>query len=210
LRFFSRRRGLPCWGSDLSQVNPWAEAPIDTTLFIPLSAAQSNLATDWAAACAEVILRRCPICDRDSITGHGRRQKQAHDEQHDWIAIRRGYCKGCKKSFTFLPPFSLPYTHYSLLARSQALYLRFVKHCTWESAAPAVKDPHRVANPATLRRWCRSLDCSEPPFSFLCKTMAAVSQWLSRGDTIRHGPLRLSWHTLAPFLHQLWPWPLRL
>jgi hypothetical protein len=26
------------------------------------------------------ILRQCPICLRDSIIGHGRRRKQAHDE----------------------------------------------------------------------------------------------------------------------------------
>jgi Domain of unknown function (DUF6431) len=180
------------------------EAPIDTTLFIPLSAVQSNLA-DWAAASAEVILRRCPICDRDSITGHGRRQKQAHDEQHDWIAIRRGYCKGCKKSFTFLPPFSLPYTHYSLLARSQSLHLRCVEHRSWESAAPVVKDPHRVADPATLRRWYRSLDFSEPAFFRLRKTLAAVSQWLSSGGPLRHDVLRLSWLRLASLLRQLWP-----
>jgi len=31
---------------------------------------------------AEVILRRCPACERDSIIGHGRRRKQAHDEHH--------------------------------------------------------------------------------------------------------------------------------
>jgi len=166
---------------------------------------QSNLAADWAVVGSEVILRRCPICDRDSIIGHGSRLKQAHDEQHSWIPIRRGYCKGCETSFTFLPSFSLPYTHYSLLARSQALYRRFVEHRPWESAAPTVQDPDRVADSATLRRWCRSLDGSEPSFPFLCKAIAAVSLWLSRGDIIQHGALRLSWLTLAPFLHQFWP-----
>jgi hypothetical protein len=51
------------------------------------------------------ILRRCPVCVRDSIVGHGRRRKQAHDEHHDWIGIRRGLCNRCGKTFTFLPPF---------------------------------------------------------------------------------------------------------
>ena len=68
----------------------------------------------------------------DSIVGHGRRRKQAHDEHHDWIGIRRGRCIECGKTFTFLPVFSLPYTHYSLLARCQALLRRFVEHCSWE------------------------------------------------------------------------------
>jgi hypothetical protein len=72
-----------------------------------------KLETDWAASCAEVIRRRCPACERDSIIGHGRRRKQAH-EPHDWIRIRRGRCPGCGKTFTFLPLLSLPYTHYSL------------------------------------------------------------------------------------------------
>jgi CHC2 zinc finger/Domain of unknown function (DUF6431) len=52
--------------------------------------------------------------NQESIIGHGRRRKQAHDEYHDWITIRRGRCGSCGKTFTSLPVFSLPYTHYSL------------------------------------------------------------------------------------------------
>lgn len=58
-------------------------ARIHTIVFISLSAAQCNLQADWAA---QGIVRRCPVCLRDSVVGHGRRQKQAHDEHHDWIA----------------------------------------------------------------------------------------------------------------------------
>jgi hypothetical protein len=180
-------------------------ASIATTLFIPLSDEQINLEDDWAAGCAEVILRHCPACERDSIIGHGRRRKQAHDEKHSWIEIRRGVCSLCGMTFTFLPPFSLPYTHYSLLARSDALRHYFVERCSWESAAPTVKDPNRIADPSTLRRWFRNLDCSQPPFSFLCKTVAVVSQFLTRGEVVHHGPLRLSWPTLGLFLQSLWP-----
>src|SRR5260370_31214433 len=104
-------------------------------LFIPLSAAQYNLETDWAEAGAELIVRRCPICVQDSIVGHGRRRKQAHDENHDWIRIRRGLCNLCGKTFTFLPRFSPPYGHYSLIARSQALRRYFVEACSWGPAA---------------------------------------------------------------------------
>jgi len=82
------------------------------------------------------MLRRCPVCERDSIIGHGRRRKQAHDEHHDWIGIRRGLCPGCGKTFTLLPVLSLPYTHYSLLARAQALRRHFLEHCSWEEATP--------------------------------------------------------------------------
>ena len=106
---------------------------------------RSKLATGWAEDCDKIILRRCPVCERDSIVGHGRRRKQAHDEHHDWIWIRRGRCADCGTTFTFLPLFSLPYTHFSLLARCQALLRRFVEHCSWEKASPKLKDPDRVA-----------------------------------------------------------------
>ena len=52
--------------------------------------------------------RRCPVCEQESIIGHGRRRKQAHDEHHDWIGVRRGRCAICGRTFTFLPLFSLP------------------------------------------------------------------------------------------------------
>jgi hypothetical protein len=94
-----------------------SRALVATILFVPLSTAQDNLKADWAEAGAKVILRRSPACLQDSITGHGRRQKQAHDEDHDWIGIRRGRCNQCDVTVTFLPPFSPPYT---LIARSQA------------------------------------------------------------------------------------------
>jgi hypothetical protein len=137
-----------------------------------------------------VILRQCPDCQRDSIIGHGRRRKQAHDEDHDWILIRRGLCNLCGKTFTFLPPFSPPYTHYSLIARSQALRRYFVERCSWEAAAPETKDPRRVTDPSTLRRWFRSLDSSRPPFSFLRSTMYAVGQALDAGKLLHLGGSR--------------------
>jgi hypothetical protein len=137
---------------------------------------------------------------RHSIVGHGRRSKQAHDPDHDWIPIRRGRCEPCHQTFTFLPPFSLPYTHYSLIARSQALRRRFLEGCSLEASAPAVKDPQRVADPSTLRRWFRSLDSSRLPFSRLRRTIHAVSQWLQGRKILHHGPLPLGWPTLFPFL----------
>jgi hypothetical protein len=175
-----------------------------TILFISLSAEQYNLETDWAEAGREVILRRCPVCVQDSIIGHGRRRKQAHDEHHDWIRIRRGLCNRCGKTFTFLPRFSPPYSHYSLIARSEALRRYFVEGCCWESAAPAVKDPDRVADPCTLRRWFQRLDCSRPPFSYLRRMMQAMRVWLGGTEMLVHDSLPLLWHTTFPFLTQFW------
>lgn len=166
---------------------------------------QYNREADWADAVATSIPRRCPVCLQDSIVGHGRRSKQAHDEDHDWIRIRRGKCNGCGKTFTFLPPFSPPYGHYSFIARSQALQRYFWEDRSWEDSAPTVKDPDRLADPSTLRRWFRCLDSSRPPFTFLRRTMHAVSQWLNEGEVLQHASLPLSRQTLFPFFARCWP-----
>ena len=184
---------------------PRAEPRRTTILFIPLSAAQYNFESDWGQAGAEVILRRCPFCCQDSIIGHGRRRKQAHDEHHDWIPIRRGRCRPCHKTFTFLPPFSPPYGHYSFMARSQTLQRYFLEGRSWEAAAPTVKDPDRVADPSTLRRWFRNLDSSQPPFSHLRQILQALSTWLGRAERLVHDSLPLRWPTVFLFLARCWP-----
>jgi hypothetical protein len=201
-RDFTREVKVPPSSSDLRKGQRRERGPHGTILFISLSAAQYNLESDWADAGAKVILRHCPICVQDSIVGHGRRRKQAHDEHHDWIGIRRGLCNRCGKSFTFLPPFSPPYGHYSLIARSQALQRYFLEGRCWEDAAPTVKDPDRVADPSTLRRWFRHLDSSRPPFSALRRTMLAISAWT---ELLVHNSLPLHWHTVYPFLARFWP-----
>jgi hypothetical protein len=180
-------------------------APTVTILFISLSDAQSKLEAEWATAGGGRILRMCPFCLRESIVGHGRRRKQAHDEDHDWIEIRRGLCNLCGKTFTFLPPFSPPYCHYSLIARSQALENHFIQGLSWEASAPTILDPDRVADSSTLRRWFRSLDCSRPAFSFLRPTLHALNQLFVAGSHPCHGYLRLCRQTLFPFLSQFWP-----
>jgi len=137
--------------------------------------------------------------------GHGRRRKQAHDENHDWIKIRRGICRTCHKTFTFLPFFSPPYAHYSLLARSQALQRRFVDNLSWEDAAPSVKDANRIADPSTLRRWFSQLDSVAPRFSLLRRATALIDQWLERGEVWDCAGVNLSWQTVFPFLRHFWP-----
>jgi hypothetical protein len=70
--------------------------PFEVTIrFVPVSAPPHRLEADWAEDCDKIILRRCPVCEQESIIGHGRRRKQAHDEHHDWIGVRRGRCAVC-------------------------------------------------------------------------------------------------------------------
>ena len=56
---------------------------------VPRSFPQFSPGSDWAESGLE-IPRLCPVCPCESIIGHSRRRKQAHDEEHDWIGIRRG------------------------------------------------------------------------------------------------------------------------
>jgi hypothetical protein len=90
-----------------------------------------------------------------------------------------------------------------LLARCQALRRRFVEHCSWEEATPTLKDPNRVPDSCTLRRWASGLDRSQPALSFLRQTRARVAHWLARGDPADHHAGPLSW--LIPVLQILWP-----
>jgi hypothetical protein len=193
------RSRLRSWRVNVGQRSPFEV----TILFVPVSAGLEQLAACWANDCDQIIIRLCPICKRDSIVGHGHRRKQAHDEHHDWIGIRRGRCSTCGKTFTFLPLFSLPYTHFSLLARCQALWLRFKEHCSWEKAAPTLKDGDRQPDASTLRRWSRGLDCSEPAVSFVRQTATCIARWLQRGHDSDPKAVALPW--MASALEILWP-----
>jgi hypothetical protein len=190
-------------GQDLGGSTPGRSLFEITILFVPVSVRSQKLEADWAEDCDKIILRRCPVCKHDSIIGHGHRHKQAHDEHHDWIGIRRGRCVDCGKTFTFLPLLSLPYTHYSLLARCQALQLRFEEHCSWEEALPKLKDPDRLPDPSTVRRWSSGLDYSQPAPSFLRQTLARVAHWLAGGDQSHDTAVSLSW--ITPVVQILWP-----
>jgi hypothetical protein len=96
--------------------------------------------------------RRCPFCGNQTIIGHGLRRKQAHDQHRDWIWVRRGRCPPCRKTFTILPIWSPPYGHYSCCCRQQAWESQ-CKGGGWEQSAPQIKDPNRLPDPATQRRW---------------------------------------------------------
>ena len=168
-----------------------------------MSAGLKQVASCWAEDCDQIILRRCPICEQDSIIGHGRRRKQAHDEYHDWIAIRRGRCSSCGMTFTFLPLFSLPYTHFSLLARCQALWRRLMDHSSWEKVAPKLRDADRLPDASTIRRWSKGLDSAQPAVSFLHQTLSRLAHWLKRGRQAGRQPEPLPW--MASTLEALWP-----
>jgi hypothetical protein len=89
----------------------------------------------------------------------------------------------------------------SLLARCQGLRRRFEEHCSWEEATPSLKDPNRVPDPSTLRRWAHGLDPAQPARSFLRQTLARAAHWLAGDDQPDHKVLS----GLTPVLQVLWP-----
>ena len=96
--------------------------------------------------------RQCPVCRDDTIIGHGRRLRQGHDDQRQRIWVRRGIYRPCGKTFTVLPHWLAPSGHYSLRCRQHACD-RIAGGDSAEQAAPHCKDPTRLPDPSTVRRW---------------------------------------------------------
>jgi hypothetical protein len=122
-------------------------------LFIALPEAENKIDLGSTTLPLSLLPRRCPLCGNQTIIGHGQRRKQAHDQVHDVICIRRGRCRPCRKTFTILPTWSLPNSHYSLHCRQQAAEGIEQQVGGWEQSAPIVRDPDRLPDPSTLRRW---------------------------------------------------------
>jgi hypothetical protein len=201
----------------------------------PSSGTESNPVdtTDWSGVGSQQNIRECPKCLKETVIGHGWRSKQSHDEQYDWIKIRRGFCKQCSTSITFLPWLSLSYTHYSLRTRSECI----VEGRPLDKATPTLKDPNRIPAGCTIRQWFGKLDSLQtleslqeqmakwPPatntsssivpaqqrrsFQFLQKIVSAVSDRLAGSERLCYGDGRdqsiLSWQTVAHFLHRVPP-----
>ena len=100
----------------------------------------------------EFLPRRCPHCQKQTIIGHGRRSRPAHDDRHERIWVRRGICHPCGKTFTILPDWLAPSAPFSLRCRQQACE-HIAAGTPVEQAAPHCQDPSRSPDPSTLRRW---------------------------------------------------------
>jgi len=101
---------------------------------------------------AEWLPRSCPACWQIAVIGHGRRRRPAHDAIHDWILVRRGICKVCGGTLTALPRWCVPGALYSLLARQEALQ-QLAAGASTEQAAPHCRNPDRLPDGSTVRRW---------------------------------------------------------
>ena len=98
--------------------------------------------------------RRCPVCRDHTIIGHGQRLRQAHDDRHERVWVRRGICRPCNKTFTILPDWLAPAAPFTTRCRQQACE-SIAAGVSVEQAAPHCKDPSRSPDPSTLRRWAQ-------------------------------------------------------
>jgi hypothetical protein len=119
-------------------------------LFIALPEAKDNI--DPGLIPLELLPRQCPVCQNHTIIGHGQRLRQAHDDWHESIWVRRGICHPCGKTFTILPDWLAPAASFTLRCRQQACEC-IAAGASVEQAAPHCKDPSRSPDPCTLRRW---------------------------------------------------------
>lgn len=156
-------------------------------LFIALPDAQDKDGAGVIAFPLPLLPRRCPLCGEDAIAGHGQRRKQAHDQCHDWIWVRRGLCRRCRKTFTILPGWSSPYGHYSSRCRQQDWETRCDSGGSWEQSVPHTKDPARLPDPSTLRRWA-----SRRVLSLCCALRVLCFRWIA-GRTFLQAPTILAW-----------------
>jgi uncharacterized protein DUF6431 len=102
----------------------------------------------------DLLPRQCPVCQDRTIIGHGRRLRDAHDDQHERIWVRRGICPPCRTTFTILPDWLAPAAPFSVRCRQQACE-SIAAGAPVEHAAPHCKDPSRSPDSSTLRRWAQ-------------------------------------------------------
>ena len=96
--------------------------------------------------------RECPVCGKRTIVGHGQRLRYARDDLHERIWVRRGVCRPCRKTFTALPDWLAPSAPFTLNCRQQACE-HIAAGNTAEQSTPHCKDPTRLPDASTVRRW---------------------------------------------------------
>jgi hypothetical protein len=134
----------------------------------------------------DLLPRRCPLCRSHTIIGHGRRLRQAHDDCHAQVWIRRGICRLCHKTFTILADWLVPSAQFTLHCRQQACERIAAGHSA-EQAVPHCKDPSRSPDPSTLHHWAH-------------RRVLTMWSWVTAGVLNEHflrAPTILAWDLCA-------------
>ncbi len=87
-----------------------------------------------------------------------------------------------------MPVWSPAYGHYSLNCRQQA-WISGQEARSWEQSIPNVKEPDRLPDPSTVRRWAEQL--------FRLGVFLASKFWQRAGGDIFGPPTLLAWDWIA-------------
>ena len=163
-----------------------------TILFIPVSVPLEQLVTGWAGR----LRRDHPTPVSASVNGI-RLLVMGAVESRLTTSITTGSgfivaaARNCGTTFTFLPLFSLPYTHSACWRAARHLLRRFVEHCSGRRRCRSSRIADRLPDASTVRRWSRGLDCSQPALSLSrpdrhahSSLAGALSPWRLRNGAI--------------------------
>jgi len=114
--------------------------------------------------------KTCPHCGAEnSVIGNGRRLRWCIGSNSARIAVRRGKCKKCHKTFTFLPTFARPYSRYSI-SLVQDMLLKFFSdtESTLFESVPDIPNANVTPDFKTLYNWLHDIldRISVSPFIF--------------------------------------------
>lgn len=126
--------------------------------------ASPEVGPEAIATASYPIPRDCPRCSRagcrSSVIGHGRRDRASQGEHESEIRVRRGLCRACGGTITFLPPSLRPYRRYTVGVIATVVRQR-LRGVSYSQLAIVLHNSDVFPDPATVRRWCR--DFPRPP-----------------------------------------------
>jgi hypothetical protein len=112
--------------------------------------------------------KACPNCGAEnSVIGNGRRLRWCIGSNSAKIAVRRGKCKSCHKTFTFLPTFARPYSRYSISVIQDTLLSFFSNaESTLFESVPDILNESSTPDFKTLYNWLHDISDRIPVSSF--------------------------------------------
>lgn len=89
------------------------------------------------------------------MIGHGRRDRTLLDEHRSEIRVRRGLCKACGGTITFLPLTVRPYRRYAVSVIAGVVRQR-LRGVPYSRFALVLHNPDVFPHLSTVRRWYRA------------------------------------------------------
>ena len=119
--------------------------------------------------------RDCPICQAlGSLIGHGSYPRYPLDATHRYeVWVKRGRCKLCHGTVSFLPHFLLSFRWYLLVVIQGVVVAHFEHAWSWKQVT-AQCTVAGAPSERTMRRWCHSFADQAP--AWLAQTQATLAE----------------------------------